>query len=100
MADQVARRVAGRVGSGLVVRSFEGKSAKVTISLRPADAHKLRLASVGLGLDLGDLVTLALEPVLRSIEATVRVRGSGLADPGASEGSQDDPGPSPSLRAV
>ena len=69
---------AGGSGGGLVLRSYPDKSVKLTVQLRPADAAKLRVAAVGLGLDLGDLVTLALEPVLRALEVTVRLRPGGV----------------------
>jgi hypothetical protein len=75
-----------------VVRSFEGKSKKVTISLRPDDAEKLRVAAVGLGVDQGDLVTSGLVDVLRGLEVRVRVLSAGCE---ATETGQEEP---PALR--
>jgi hypothetical protein len=82
----MAGRKAGRAVGG-VVRAYEGKTVKLTITLRPADAVKLRIAAVGLGVDLGDLVTAGLVEVLAGIEARVRVLSSGCegTEPGQPE---------------
>ena len=89
----MARRKAGRSAGGSVVRSYDGKTRKVSVLLRPEDADRLRLAAVGLGVDQGDLVTAGLVEVLRGVEIRVRV----LTPEASGEGQTMD---GPLLRAV
>lgn len=64
------------VGSGdrAVLKRVEGRTSKVTVSLTPALADRLRLAAVGLKLDQGDIVAIGLAWALRDVQAHVSVR--------------------------
>lgn len=55
------------------LRKFSGKTVRVQVLLRPAEAEKLRLVAAGLRLDLGDVVTVGLLPVLARVRAHVAV---------------------------
>ena len=79
------------------LRRVAGKSVRVQILLQPDVAAKLRLAAVGLGLDLGDLVTAGLTPLLREIQATVRHCPPAASSPPAASAAG---GTGPDLRAV
>jgi hypothetical protein len=69
-----------RSDSQAVIRSYDCKTAKITVSIPPALASKLRLAAVGLSVDQGDIVAAGLEQVLRGIEVKVRVIPTGPAE--------------------
>lgn len=80
--------MAKRSDGQTVIRSYEGKTAKITVSVPPALASKLRLAAVGLGVDQGDIVSAGLEQVLKAVEVRVRVIPAGPAE---SEGQGAEP---------
>jgi hypothetical protein len=88
----MSRKPVDRAAVGSVGRSYEGKTVRIQVMLRPEDASKLKLAALGLGLDLGDLVTTGLIPVLREIQAMVRVNPPALPSSSAVEGSASESG--------
>jgi hypothetical protein len=73
------------------IRRFEGKTRKVTVCLAPQVADRLKLLAVYLGLDLGDVVTEGVLPLLAGFSVAWRSSdGQAVAEsssrPSAEEG--------------
>jgi hypothetical protein len=79
----------------LNLRRYDGKTVRVQVLLRPAEASKLRLVAAALGLDLGDVVTVGLLPVLAKVRTHVSVHDGPADDVPAGQGDKG-----PDLRAV
>ena len=90
----MSKRSAGRsVGP---VKRVEGKTERVTVSLPPALAHRLKLFALDQGYDLGDVVASAVTPLLAGFTVSYRASGGSSVVESSSAPDSSDSG----LRAV
>jgi hypothetical protein len=68
-----------RQSNNPLVKPVSGKTVRVQVMLRPDLADRLKLAAMGLGVDLGDVVSAGLVEVLRNVTVSVTVRTPALS---------------------